>query len=383
MKYFIKIVVVGFSIVLNGQSYTSFITGNTTDLDVTPTFGITLMGGAMEDDHASRWFLERANGGDVLVLRASGGDGYNDYFYSELGVTINSVETIVIHSIEGALQPYVLNKIQNAEAIWFAGGDQHDYVTFFKNSEVETLLNNHINLKGGVIGGTSAGMAILGQHYFNAQNGTITSAQALTNPYDEKLTLGHADFMTIPLLENTITDTHFDHPDRRGRFTTFLARMVVDQNIRSRGIASEEFVAVCINQDGVARVFGGFPEFQDFAYFAQANCSNNFIPEECTPNHLLYWDREGEAVKVYKVAGTPSGANTFNVASWSSGTGGEWNNWWVSQGTFNTSQGENPNCNTLSIQQPEGLKNIIYPNPSQDAIRTILTSAQRYIIFLS
>lgn len=350
MRHIISVIVVIFSLSVSGQSYTSYFTGNTTDLEVAPTFGITLMGGATEDDNASRWFLERANGGDILVLRASGSDGYNDYFYSELGVAINSVETIVINNAQGALEPYVLNKIQNAEAIWFAGGDQYDYVTFFKNNEVEALLNDHINFKQGVVGGTSAGMAILGQSYFSAENGTVTSAQALANPYDEKVAIGHSDFVDIPLLENTITDTHFDSPDRRGRLTAFLARMIVDQNIRSRAIASEEYVAVCINQEGNTQVFGGFPEFQDFAYFAQANCSDNFIPEDCSPDNVLLWDLGGEAVKVYKVPGTASGENTFNVANWSNGTGGEWLNWWVSGSAFQTSESVNPDCNTLNVQ---------------------------------
>ena len=43
-----------------------------------------MMGGATEDDNAMKWFLERANGGDVLILRASGSDGYNQYLYSQL-----------------------------------------------------------------------------------------------------------------------------------------------------------------------------------------------------------------------------------------------------------------------------------------------------------
>lgn len=381
MRHIISIIVVIFSLSVCGQSYTSYFTGNTTDLEVAPTFGITLMGGATEDDNASRWFLERANGGDILVLRASGSDGYNDYFYSELGVAVNSVETIVINNAQGALEPYVLNKIQDAEAIWFAGGDQYDYVTFFKNNEVEALLNDHINFKQGVIGGTSAGMAILGQSYFSAENGTVTSAQAITNPYDEKMAIGHNDFVDIPLLENTITDTHFDSPDRRGRLTAFLARMVVDQNIRSRAIASEEYVAVCIDQDGNAQVFGGFPEFQDFAYFAQANCSDNFIPEDCSPDNVLLWDRGGEAVKVYKVPGTASGENTFNVANWSNGTGGEWLNWWVSGSTFQTSESENPNCNTLGVLNNNIVEKILYPNPARDEIRISLSTVERYSIY--
>ena len=55
------------------------------------------MGGATEDDNAMKWFLQRANGGDVLVLK-TGSNGYNAYFYSELGIPLNSVETIVCNN---------------------------------------------------------------------------------------------------------------------------------------------------------------------------------------------------------------------------------------------------------------------------------------------
>ena len=83
------------------------------------------MGGATEDDNAMKWFLQRANGGDVLVLRATGSNGYNSYLYSDLGITVNSVETIVCTSALASTAPYVLQKINQAEAIWFAGGDHH------------------------------------------------------------------------------------------------------------------------------------------------------------------------------------------------------------------------------------------------------------------
>ena len=86
--------------------------------------------------------------------------------YSTLGFTVNSVETLVITSVTGATNPYVLNKVANAELIWFAGGDQFQYVSYFKNNALENLINNHINAKNAPIGGTSAGMAILGGKTF-------------------------------------------------------------------------------------------------------------------------------------------------------------------------------------------------------------------------
>ena len=38
---------------------------------------LILAGGGKDVDPAFQWFLTRANGGDALVLRASGGDAYN------------------------------------------------------------------------------------------------------------------------------------------------------------------------------------------------------------------------------------------------------------------------------------------------------------------
>ena len=142
------------------------------------------MGGASEHDEAMKWFLNKANGGDILVLRTSGSDGYNDYMYSQLGVSINSVETIVYHNELASNDVYVQDRIKEAEGIWFAGGDQWTYIDFWRDTPVDSLINEGIQDRNMVIGGTSAGMAIQGQYYFSAENGTITSAEALANPFD-------------------------------------------------------------------------------------------------------------------------------------------------------------------------------------------------------
>jgi cyanophycinase-like exopeptidase len=129
------------------------------------------MGGATENEHAMKWFLERANGGDILVLRTSGSDGYNDYFYSNLGVQVNSVETIVFHNALASDEPYIQQKIQQAEAIWFAGGDQWTYISNWRNTSIEALINTAISERKCVIGGTSAGMAIQGRILFFCSTG--------------------------------------------------------------------------------------------------------------------------------------------------------------------------------------------------------------------
>jgi len=92
------------------------------------------MGGASEDDNAMTWFLQQANGGDILVLRTSGSDGYNNYMYSELSAGVNSVETIVFNNSSASNESYIHQKIQQAEAIWFAGGDQWNYISYWRKA---------------------------------------------------------------------------------------------------------------------------------------------------------------------------------------------------------------------------------------------------------
>ena len=350
------------------QNYTEYPTGSSTDISTNHEFGVCMMGGASENDNAMIWFLNKANGGDVVVLRASGSDGYNNYMYSQLGVTINSVTTFVIHNEDGATDPYVLQKVASAEAIWFAGGDQFDYVSFFKDNAMEDALNNFINVKQGAIGGTSAGMAILGGGYFSAENGTVTNAQALSNPYHNRMTLGYNDFLDIPFLEHVITDTHYDDPDRRARHATFLARYATDNNTRAFGIACNEYTAVCIDELGHAYVYGEYPAYPEFAFFLQSNCVGDFMPETCVNGQALTWNRGGEAIKVAKIPGTETGENYIDISGWNLGAGQSWENWSVNNGAFSTSATVNPECDLLSVSENEQLTVTIGPNPFQDRI---------------
>ena len=363
------------------QGYTEYLTGSATDVTTNHQPGICMMGGASEKDEAMIWFLNKAAGGDVVVLRSSGSNGYNNYFYSQLGVTINSVRTFVITSVAGATNPYILDKIANAEAIWFAGGDQNDYVTLFKNNAMEEALNTFNNVKHGVVGGTSAGMAIIGNYYYSAANGTVTSSQALANPYRSDMTFGYNDFLAVPFMQHTVTDTHFDNRDRQGRMVTFMARFATDDGIRPFGIACNEYVAVCVEPNGDAHVYGETPEYpNEIAYFLQGNCVTDFAPETCVAGQPLTWNRNAEAVKVYKVLGTDNGTNYFNIANWNTGSGGTWQDWYVNNGTLSTISDTNPNC-TLSVDEMDMTSVNVFPNPFSDKI-TITSNGKDYKITL-
>jgi cyanophycinase len=285
----------------------TYLTGDAADVNPAPTAGLLLMGGSTDVDAAINWFLQRANGGDVVVIRSSGADGYNQYMFEM--ASVNSVETIIIDSREKADLASVEQKIRNAEALFIAGGDQWNYVNYWKNTATENAINYLLNTKRVTVGGTSAGLAVLGQTYFSAQNGSITSDQALSNPYNRGVALGSADFLNAPNMQNTITDSHYTQRDRQGRHITFMARLMKDwaySNIK--GIGIDEETAVCIDAAGIGKVYG-----INNAYFLK---NTGLGAETCVSKKPLTWNRNTIAISAYKITGSSTGNGSFNAANW-------------------------------------------------------------------
>ena len=283
-------------------THQSFLTGSAADAKSRPSAGFALVGGGKDVDAAFEWFVKKAAGGDVVVLRASGADSYNPYINAK--GKVDSVESLVIKTPEAANDPAVLEKIRNAEALFIAGGDQWNYVHIWGPSPMSAAIQGLID-HGVPVGGTSAGLAVLGQYFFTAEKDTVTSPQALANPYDEHVTIG-SDFLHIPLLDNVITDSHFVRRDRMGRLLVFLARILTDQKrTEARAIAIDERTAALLEPNGSIAVAGEGP-----AYFLRVSGR----PELCRPGSPLTLRR----VSVYRV----KQGGRFDVKTWT-GAGGE------------------------------------------------------------
>lgn len=107
------------------SDYTVWCTGNCDhDKTSTSTPGAVLMGGGTDTNEAFAWQISNAQGGDFLVMRASGDDAYNEYIY-EMSIAsdarLNSVRTILFKNEKASAEPEVLDIIRNSEAIFFAG----------------------------------------------------------------------------------------------------------------------------------------------------------------------------------------------------------------------------------------------------------------------
>ena len=239
------------------SSYQYFRIGHESDAQTKPSPGYALMGGGKDLDDAFRWLCAKANGGDFLVIRAADDDDYNAYV--NRSCRLNSVATLIIPSREGAEDPAAGEIIRRAEAVFIAGGDQAHYLRAWQHTAVAEALNEGI-ASGKPIGGTSAGLAVLGEFVYGALNdppdGMLASPEALKDPFTSQVTLVR-DFLTIPLLRDTITDSHFAKRDRLGRSLVFLARLMQDGWSKTpREIAVDERSAVLVEGDGKATVVG-------------------------------------------------------------------------------------------------------------------------------
>lgn len=250
---------------------TRYLTGNAADAVLSLTGPAHDLGGGGSDvDAALQWLIDQVRGCtscaakvDVVILRSTGSDGYNDYIFAMNGV--DSVETLVITSRRDADSAAVEATVRNAEVVFFAGGDQCDYVRNFKGTRVEAAVEA-VYARGGGVGGTSAGAAIQGEFTYDGCSGSVTSAEALADPYHRRVTFTY-DFLRWADLGGVITDSHFVARDRMGRTLAFLARQIQDGRAASAlAVAVEEATSVVVDRNGLATVMGAGP-----AYFVLAD----------------------------------------------------------------------------------------------------------------
>lgn len=232
--------------------YQYFRVGNAANVRVSPRSGFALIGGGEDLDAAFQWLCERSRGGDFLILRASGTDAYNPYIKSLCHE--NSIATLVIPTRHAAKDPFVGRAIDGAAAIFIAGGDQSNYINFWSGTPVERAINRAIR-RGVPVGGTSAGLAVLGEFAYSAQNDSsngpnLNSPVALADPFNRQVVTVR-NFLVIPVLRGIITDTHFQERNRLGRLLVFMARVLQSGDAeRIRGIGIDQHTAFLLDADG-------------------------------------------------------------------------------------------------------------------------------------
>jgi cyanophycinase len=327
MKFFrvliLSLILLGLAAASHAASYKYKRLGGELDAQTHTDPGIAMMGGGSDLDEAFRWLCGKGHGGDFLIVRARGKNDYNKYVNKLC--QMNSVATLVVPDRKSADQPKVAQIVRKATVIFIAGGDQANYIKNWKGTLMGNALNDHV-IAGKPIGGTSAGLAVLGQFVYacledKPNDPDLTSREVLDNPYAKRVTLVR-DFLQVPLLGNILTDSHFAKRDRMGRSLGFLARIAEDGWSKTpREIAIDERSALLVEVDGRGKVVGS----GQGVYFLQVTDS----PEVCKP---------GQPLTLRNVAAyhAPSGS-TFDIRDWK-GDGGEAYTISVDAGQIHTSR---------------------------------------------
>jgi len=218
---------------------------------------LLLVGGGSEDyngwsDAPYGWFVAQADSGKIINIDVDeASDWYSGYF-GVLGAD-ESGHKLRIPDRNIANDSTVYNELVSARGIFIEGGDQWDYVQTWKGTLVEDAINQ-VFLNGGAIGGTSAGLAILGEIVFDAKYGTAYPDYAAYNPYYNRL---HFEDDFLEMLPGVLTDTHFQERGRIGRMVPMLARRIVDfQEPDITGIGVDAQTAFCIDENHVGTAYG-------------------------------------------------------------------------------------------------------------------------------
>ena len=222
--------------------------------------GLLLAGGGDRNLDAMRWFLGRAGNGHIVVLSGSYTTELADEFYRDVGAAA-SVETFVFKNGKPANDPKILASLARADGIFIAGGDQARYVRYWKGTPVAEALDAHVRA-GKPLGGTSAGLAILGEYLYGAMDGgSIRSPEALADPLGPAVTI-ERNVLHIAALRGVLTDTHFKERERLGRLFAFLAKAETLTGTPRRpliGLGVDESVALAVDGDGNGRIYATDP----------------------------------------------------------------------------------------------------------------------------
>lgn len=237
-KYLILFFVVLFPILVFGQG------------------SLLLVGGGSEystwADDPYGWFVQAADSGKIINIDADEVSNYYPSYFKSLGAA-NSCEAFRIATRQAANDSATYKKLISARGIFIEGGDQGDYIETWKGTLVQDAIH-YVFQNGGAIGGTSAGLAVLGEVVYDATGGYLYPDKAAYNPYHPDITLTD-DFLNI--LPNVLTDSHFFPRGRLARLVPMLARRIVDNGQDDlMGVGVCENTVMCIDKDGNGKVWG-------------------------------------------------------------------------------------------------------------------------------
>jgi cyanophycinase len=213
------------------------------------------VGGGSEDyndwsDAPYGWTVQKADSGKIIIISDADASTWLPNYFLSLGALEAYNKKIDSRAVADLQSTY--DELVTADGIFVRGGDQWDYINLWKGTKTEEAIV-YVFQNGGVIAGTSAGAAVLGDLDFTARYGSAYPRSSLTNPMQVKLDFDD-DF--IDLQPNVIFDSHFIERGRFGRLIPMIYKIDRALGRDVIGIGIDDKTALCIKPDGIAEVMG-------------------------------------------------------------------------------------------------------------------------------
>lgn len=221
---------------------------------------LVIIGGGKRPVYVMQKFIELAGGADskIVVIPNASGDAVDTGIYQvnqlkELGVK----EALFVYAKnEEADNDSVLEKLNGVTGIFLSGGDQRRLTADLLGTKLFNRIKEIYN-SGGVIGGTSAGAAVMSQIM-------ITGDEAKNNDSSYSfVTIEKGNVITsegFGFIEDAIVDQHFIFRKRQNRLISLVL-----ENPNLLGIGIDEETSIIVNNKMEFQVLG---EYQVIVYDA-------------------------------------------------------------------------------------------------------------------
>ena len=219
---------------------------------------LLIIGGGSEESgnsgwnaEAYSWAVNQSDNKRVAVISFSNSSTWlPEHFVSDWGAADSRL--FLIGSEQVANDQATYDSLMQYDVIFLKGGDQFDYYSAYNDTKTEQAIMDKFN-EGGVIAGTSAGLAVLGGVDFTAANGTVYAYECMENWDNQYIALAD-DF--LPFLEGFIFDSHFVQRGRFPRLLAFLANWQTNNGEALTGIGVDDKTALAIQDNLTATAYG-------------------------------------------------------------------------------------------------------------------------------
>lgn len=210
-----------------------------------------IIGGGERPDYLAEKIISLAKEGEknvLIVPFASSEQEMTGAFQKEQFMRLGATSCeVLLCSKEEVDSPENLDKLSNVNIIFFSGGDQNILTEYLNGTELLAKIKA-IYKEGGVIGGTSAGAAVMSRVMITGkENKADSSHQDFTQI--EKGNIVTAD--GFGFLNNIIVDQHFVFRKRQNRLFSVLL-----DNPGYRGVGIDESTAIIVKPNNTFEVVG-------------------------------------------------------------------------------------------------------------------------------